>query len=183
VLGPVVFVVGLLAAQSAQPLPDPWNQSASALSGLGATSPWVMAGTLVLVGALTVLTALGLRPRVPATAWRLLAAGGAFLVVAGLSPQPVGGYSLVHMVAGALAWAAYTLWPLGLAASARVDRGLRLASAAASLVLSVLVVWFTAQLVTDGTWYGLSQRIVILAQAAWPVVVALTVTGQKPPSA
>ncbi|MFC5136972.1 DUF998 domain-containing protein [Actinomycetospora rhizophila] len=177
-LGPAVFVVGLLAAQSAQPLPDPWNQSASALSGLGATSRWIMAGTLVLVGALTVLTALGLRPRVPASAWRLLAAGGAFLVVAGLSPQPVGGYSLVHMVTGGLAWAAYTLWTLALAASPTVDRRLRVASAVAFVVLSVLVVWFTVQLVTTGTWYGLSQRILILAQAVWPVVVAVMVSAR-----
>ncbi|MDD7939345.1 DUF998 domain-containing protein [Actinomycetospora lutea] len=183
VLGPVVFVAGLLAAQAAQPLPDPWNQSASALSSLGATSRWIMAGTLVLVGALTVLTALGLRPRVPSTSWRLLAAGGAFLVVAGLSPQPVGGYSAVHMVAGGLAWAAYTLWPLGLVAAPTLDRRLRLASAIATVVLAALVVWFTAQLVTNGTWYGLSQRIVILAQAIWPVVVAAHVSelrGYRP---
>lgn len=179
VLGPAVFVVGILAAQAAQPLPDAWNRSASALSGLAATSRWIMAGTLVLVGGLTVLTALGLRPRVPATAWRLLAAGGAFLVVTGLSPQPVEGYSAVHMVAGALAWAAYTLWPLGLVAAPAIDRRLRVASAVAVLVLAVLLAWFTAQLVTSGSWYGLSQRIVILAQAVWPVVVAAAISARE----
>lgn len=179
VLAPTVFVVGLLWAQAAQPLPDPWNQSASALSGLAASSRWIMAGTLVLVGVLTVLTAVGLRSRVPPTAWRLLAAGGAFLVVAGLSPQPVGGYSAVHMVSGGLAWAAYTLWPVGLAASRDVDRTLRLASGVAAVVLALLVAWFTVQLVTNGTWYGLSQRIVILAQAVWPVVVAVTASPRE----
>ncbi|GAA4884990.1 DUF998 domain-containing protein [Actinomycetospora straminea] len=177
VLGPVVFVVGVLAAQAAQPGPDPLDQSLSALSGHAATSRWIMTGTLVLVGALTVLTALALRPRVPPAAWRLLAAGGAFLVVTGLSPQPVGGYSAVHMVAGGLAWAAYTTWPLGLVASPAVDRRLRVASAVATGVLVVLVAWFAVQLVTTGTWYGLSERIVVLAQAVWPVVVAAHVSG------
>ncbi|MEJ2862849.1 DUF998 domain-containing protein [Actinomycetospora flava] len=179
VLAPTVFVVGLLLAQAAQPLPDPWNQSASALSGLAATSRWIMAGTLLLVGVLTGLTAVGLRSRVPPAAWRLLAAGGAFLVVAGLSPQPVGGYSVVHMVAGGLAWAAYTIWPLGLVASPTVDRRLRVASAVATVVLAALVAWFAVQLVTDGTWYGLSQRVVILAQAVWPVVVAVTASPRE----
>ncbi|MDD7968506.1 DUF998 domain-containing protein [Actinomycetospora lemnae] len=176
-LGPVVFVVGVLAAQAAQPGPDPLGQSVSALSGHAATSRWIMTGTILLVGALTVATALALRPRVPPAAWRLLAAGGVFLVVAGLSPQPVGGYSAVHMVAGGLAWASYTIWPLGLVASPAVDRRLRVASAVATGVLVVLVAWFAVQLVTTGTWYGLSQRIVVLAQAVWPVVVAVHVSG------
>ena len=47
-----------------------------------------MVSALVVAGVLVVLVALGLRRRVPAAAWRLLAAGGVFLVVAGLDPQP-----------------------------------------------------------------------------------------------
>ncbi|HSK61187.1 MAG TPA: DUF998 domain-containing protein, partial [Actinomycetospora sp.] len=91
------------------------------------------------------------------------------------NPQPVGGYSGVHMVAGSLAWLAYTLWPLGLARSPAVDPGLRRASAIAVAVLAVLLAWFAFQLVTDGPWYGPSQRIALLAQAVWPVVVAARV--------
>lgn len=176
-LGPVVLVVGFVAAQAAQPGPDPWNRSLSALSGQGASSRWIMVSALGTAGVLMVLVALGLRRRVPAAAWRLLAAGGVFLVVAGLDPQPVGGYSAVHMVTAGLAWAAFTAWPLALAFSPRVDHRLRWASATASAVLVVLVTWFTAQLVTDGTWYGISQRVVILAEAVWPVVVAATPTS------
>ncbi|MDT7745723.1 MAG: hypothetical protein QOE59_4801, partial [Actinomycetota bacterium] len=173
-LGPVVLVVGFVTAQAAQPGPDPWNRSLSALSGQGASSRWIMVGALGAAGVLVVLLALGLRRRVPAAAWRLLAAGGVFLVVAGLDPQPVGGYSAVHMVTAGLAWAAFTAWPLALAFSSRVDHRLRWASATATAVLIVLMAWFTAQLVTDGAWYGISQRVVILAQAVWPVVVAAT---------
>ncbi|MEJ2888876.1 DUF998 domain-containing protein [Actinomycetospora aeridis] len=179
VLAPAVFVAGLLAAQAAQPLPDPWNQSLSALSGLAASSRWIMSVSLAVMGGLSVLVAFGLRARVPAAAWRTLAAGGVLLAVAGLNPQPVGGYSTVHMVSAGLAWAAFTLWPLGLAASPTVDRRLRVGSVAVVVVLAVLVAWFTVQLVTDGTWYGLSQRIVILVQAVWPVVVAVTISARE----
>jgi hypothetical membrane protein len=181
-LGPVVLVVGFVTAQAAQPGPAPWNRSLSALSGQGASSRWIMVSALGAAGVLVVLVALGLRRRVPAAATRLLAAGGVFLVVAGLDPQPVGGYSAVHMVTAGLAWAAFTAWPLALAFSPRVDHRLRWASAIATAVLIVLMAWFTAQLVTDGAWYGISQRVVILAQAVWPVVVAATPTALTAPA-
>ena len=98
-------------------------------------------------------------------------------MVAGLDPQPAGGYSAVHMVTAGLAWAAFTAWPLALAFSPRVEHRLRWASVTATAVLIVLMAWFTAQLTTDGTWYGISERVVILAQAVWPVVVAALTAG------
>lgn len=180
VLAPAVLVVGLGAAQSAWPGPDPWNQSLSALSGLGATNRWIMAGTLGVAAVLHVLVAAGLRPRVPTAAWALLGAGGVMLLVASLNPQPVGGYSAVHMVAAGLAWAAFTTWPLGLAFSPSVEPRLRVASALVVAVLFVLVGWFAVQLVTSGTWYGTSQRIVMLVQAVWPIVVAAAVLAHRP---
>lgn len=178
VCAPVVLVAGLGAAQAAWPGPDPWRQSFSALAGLAAPSRWIMTLTLVVAAGLHVLVAVGLRHRVPTPAWALLAAGAVFLLVAGLDPQPVGGYSAVHMAAGGLAWLAYTTWPLGLARSPAVEPRLRRSSAVVTAVLAVLVAWFTFQLVTDGSWYGPSQRIVFLAQAVWPVVVAATVPSR-----
>ena len=180
VLAPAVLVVGLGAAQSAWPGPDPWNQSLSALSGLAATSRWIMAATLGVAAVLHVLVAAGLRPRVPAAAWALLGTAGVMLLVAALNPQPVGGYSAVHMVAAGLAWLAYSLWPLGLAFSPSVPPWLRRASAIVVVVLAVLVAWFTVQLITSGTWYGTSQRIVMLVQSVWPVVVAAAVLTHRP---
>ena len=175
---PVVFVLGLLTAQAAQQgLPDPFSQSLSGLAGHAATSRWIMSGTLVLVGVLMVLVAGGLRPRVPTAAWVLLGTGGVMLIVAALSPQPVGGYSAVHMVSAGLSWLASTLWPLGLATSPRVAPRLRWSSAAATAVLVVLVGWFSAQLLTEGTWYGISQRIVVVAQLVWPVVAAVALAA------
>ena len=180
VLAPAVLVVGLGAAQSAWPGPDPWNQSLSALSGLGATSRWIMAATLGVAAVLHVLVAAGLRSRVPTAAWALLGAAGVLLLVAALNPQPVGGYSAVHMVAAGLAWVAFTTWPLGLAFSPSVAPRLRWASAVVVAVLVVLVGWFAVQLVTSGTWYGTSQRIVMLVQAVWPIVVAAAVLTHRP---
>ena len=40
--------------------------------------------------------------------------------------------------------------------------------------------WFTVQLITSGTWYGTSQRIVMLVQSVWPVVVAAAVLTHRP---
>ena len=182
VLAPVVLVVGLLAAETAWPGPDPGSQSFSALAGLGATNRWIMADTLGLVGVLLAIVAFGFRPRVPRPAWGLLAAGGVLLAIAGLNPQPVGGYSLVHMIAAGLSWFAFTTWPLGLALSPAVDPGLRRASAIAFAVLAVLVAWFTVELVTTGEFYGLSQRILVVAQAVWPIRVAVAVLDHRAPA-
>ncbi|GAA4783724.1 hypothetical protein GCM10023200_16530 [Actinomycetospora chlora] len=181
VLAPIVLVTGLLWAQHAWPGPDPVDQSLSALAGLGATDRWIMSVTLGLVGVLLVLVAGGLRPRVPTPAWLVLGAGGALLTLAGLEPQPVGGYNPVHMGAAGLAWLAFTLWPLGLALSPAVNPRLRRASALAVVVLALLVAWFAVELITTGPWYGVSQRVVVLAQAVWPVVVASAVLGRRRP--
>ena len=179
VLAPVVLVTGLVAAQAAWPGPGAWNQSMSALAGLAAPHRWIMTVTIVAGSVIHVLVAVGLRHRVPTPAWALLGAGGVFLLIAGLNPQPPGGYSAVHMVAGGLAWVAYTTWPLGLARSPAVDPRLRRSSAIVAAVLAVLVAWFAFQLITSGPWYGPSQRIVLLAQAVWPIRVAAAVVGHR----
>jgi hypothetical membrane protein len=179
VVAPIVLVVGLRAAEAAWPGPDPASQSFSALAGLGATNRWIMAGTLALVGLLLAIVALGLRPRVPTPAWTLLAAGGVLLAVAGVTPQPVGGYSAVHMVAAGLAWFAFSTWPLGLALAPTVAPALRRDSVTAFVVLAVLVAWFTVELVTSGELYGLSQRVLVVAQAVWPIRVAVAVLDHR----
>jgi hypothetical membrane protein len=168
----VVFPAGLVAAQAAQPTVDPLSMSLSALAGLAATSRWIMTTTLLLVGLLCVLIAAGLR-LVPMPGRLLLGGGGVLLAVAALFPQPVGGGSSpVHMIAGGVAWAGFTTWPLALAFSDRIDRGLRRSSAVAVGAILVLLAWFTIELITSGTWYGVSQRVVFLSLAIWPIRVA-----------
>lgn len=172
VLAPVVFVVGLLAAQAAARAPDPLASSLSALAGRATPDRWIMTTTLGLSGMIYVLVAVGLRslPRPPRL---LLGLGGAMVLVVALAPQPVGGSSPLHMASAAVAWVAFGAWPLALACSTGVDVRLRWTSAVASGVLVVLLVWFAAQLVSDGTWYGVSQRVVFAAQGVWPIRVAV----------
>jgi hypothetical protein len=55
---------------------------------------------------------------------------------------------------------------------ARIDRGLRRSSAVAVGAILVLLAWFTIELITSGTWYGVSQRVVFLSLAIWPIRVA-----------
>ena len=171
-LGLPVFLAGLVAAQSAQPSLDPLSFSLSALASLAATDRWIMTTTLIVVGALNVLVALGLR-RVPSTGRVLLGSGGAFLVVTALFPQPVHGVDPVHMVVGGLAWFGFGSWPLALVASRTTTPRVRAASAAVVGLIAVLVGWFVWEMTTSGAWYGVSQRAAFVAMCAWPVVMAV----------
>ena len=171
-LGLPVFLVGLVAAQSAQPSLDPLSFSLSALASLAATDRWIMTTALIVVGALNVLVALGLR-RVPTTGRVLLGAGGAFLVATALFPQPVHGDDPVHMVVGGLAWFGFGSWPLALVVSRTTRPPVRVASAVVVGVIAVLVGWFVWQMVTSGPWYGFSQRAAFVAMCVWPLAMAV----------
>lgn len=171
---PGAFVVGLVAAEAAQPRPDPAGRSLSALAGGAASAPWIMASTLAAVGLISVAVAVGLRG-LPAAPRVVLGAAGGLLVVAAGVPQPAGGTSVTHMVAAGAAWAGFVAWPLVLACSRGVGRRLRRASVAATGVLLVLAVWFACQLVTGGAWYATSQRLLLLALAVWPASTAIAV--------
>ena len=168
----VVFPVGLVAAQSAQPTPEPSAMSLSALESLGAVDRWIMTTTVLVVGLTYVAVAARLHP-VPRVGRVLLGAGGGFLALAALFPQPVHGTSWPHMVAGGLAWAGFATWPLALVAGPTAGPVLRRGSLLAVAVMGALLAWFTVQLVTGGTWYGVSQRITVAAMGIWPLVVAV----------
>ncbi|MCD2190839.1 DUF998 domain-containing protein [Actinomycetospora soli] len=168
----LVFPVGLVAAQAAQPTADPLAMSLSALESLGAVDRWIMTTTVLTAGIAYVVVAAGLR-RVPPAGRVLLGAGGACLAVAALFPQPVGGTSWPHMVAGGLAWVGFTTWPLSLVRSATTPPGLRRASSVAVGVMAALLAWFTVELVTGGAAYGLSQRVTVVVMGIWPLVLAV----------
>lgn len=183
-LPPLLFPIGLVAAQSAQPSLDPLSFSLSALASLAATDRWIMTTTLLVIGALYVLVAAALR-QVPTTGRALLGAAGALLVVTALFPQPVRGDSPAHMIAGGLSWAAFASWPLAVAASPRFDVRLRRASVAMVGLLAVLLAWFVVEMISSGTWYGLSQRITIMMMCVWPLRMAVHAarhrsTGDEP---
>lgn len=178
-LAPVVLVGGIVAAVAAQPGADPVVASVSTLAGRGATDRWIMTGSLLALGAIYLLVAAGLR-RIPTAARLLLGLGGALVLVAALAAQPAGGSNPVHMVSAGFAWLAFVGWPLALVGSPALAPGLRRGSVAASGVLALLVAWFAVELWTGGELYGASQRVVLVAQTAWPIVVAVAARAAAP---
>jgi hypothetical protein len=164
VAAPVVVSAGSgLAAEP--PGYDPVRQTFSALAKSGAPGRSVMIGTLLALGLGYVLVAAalpGLRPRGRV----VLGVGGAAVALAAVLAQPATGDSTGHLVAAGVGWAAFTLFPL--AAS-----GARRGPMVAFGVLVALVTWFTVELVTGGPYLGLAQRVTVVAQTAWPLVLAL----------
>jgi hypothetical protein len=146
----------------------------------GATDRWILTATVLTIGLSYVGVAAGLR-LVPPLGRVLLGLGGAFLIVSALFPQPAVVVSWVHMVAGALAWVGFTTWPLTLVSARSVGPRLRRASPAATGSLVVLLAWFTVQMVTSGTWYGLSERITVAAMGVWPIVLAVRGAARELP--
>ena len=173
VLAPVAVLVGAGYAASVQPPGyDPVRQTFSALANHGATDRWVMGATLLVLGLAYVVVAAGL-PGLGRRARVVLGAGGAAVALVALFPQPAVGSSPWHMVTAALGWVAFTCFPL--AASRRSGpRLLRRGPAwAVTAVLLALLAWFTWELLTGGPFLGLAQRVLVVAQTLWPLVLAL----------
>jgi hypothetical membrane protein len=171
-LAPVLLIGGwTLAAARQPPGYDATRDTISALAAIGATDRWMMTAALVGVGLCHVVTALGL--------WRAAAAGRLVLAVGGVAtlmvaafPLPRTGSSAAHAVAALVAFGALTIWP----ALARVPRYARVATA----VLALLLAWFGAELLTDGSRVGLSERVLAGAQALWPLCAALLMRRLPP---
>lgn len=169
---PVILGTGLAVAQARQPRTyDPIRDTISALAAHGATDRWVMTSALAGLGACHMVTAWGLRPG--RTAGRVvLGAGGVATVLVATFPQPAHGNSVAHTVAATVAFSALALWPAA-AAGRRVAPLLAPpVSAAATVVLVGLVVWFAAEL--HGGQRGLAERAAAGAQALWPLAVVVT---------
>lgn len=169
-IAPLVLVGGWSLARSAQPDYDSLRDTLSDLAALGASHREVMTDALVVLGLAHVLTALLLR--IQARAGRALQVlGGLATVLVAFLPLSSESDDLGHGVAVAVALIALALWP---AFGARADGPPVLQPhpmRAASLVLSLLVVWFAVALITD-TYAGLAERVAVLAQALWPLIVA-----------
>ena len=127
-------------------------------------------------GACEIATGLALRPA--AVAGRLiLATGGAAGLLVAASPEPAGaGGSLRHALSAALGLAAMAAWP---AAARRrgpsVPWGLRpRVSAAASVLLLGVLLWFGAELIASGGLDGLAERVLGGTLILWPPLVVLS---------
>jgi len=170
---PLVLVGGWTLAQWRQPPGyNPVRDTISALAAHGATDRWIMTSALAGLGACHVVTALGLRPA-RCTGRLVLAGGGIATVMVAAFAQPARGNLVAHTVAATVAFTALAAWP-ALAWRRRPSPPLLSArpSAAASVVLVGLVVWFAAEL--HGGERGLAERAAAGAQALWPLAVVVS---------
>lgn len=108
---PVLLIGGWTLAAGRQPAGyDAVTDTISALASAGATDRWLMTGALAGLGGCHLVTALGLRRAAPAG--RLtLAVGGAATVLVAVFPLPRDGGSTAHTVAAGAAFLALAGWP------------------------------------------------------------------------
>jgi hypothetical membrane protein len=174
-LAPILVIGGsVLAAARQPPGYDPVHETLSVLASMGATDRWIMTGTLVVAGLAYVVVGIGLTG-VTVAARVVIALAGAAVALAGLFAQPVGGSSPWHMGSAAVAWIAFTSWPL--VVCPRPARPGLLSLRTTWLVTTVLLClmgWFFVQLLTDGLHLGLVERILVVAQTLWPAAVVFT---------
>jgi hypothetical membrane protein len=174
---PVLLISGWTVAAGLQPEPfDSIRQSVSTLAGTGAADRWVMTLAFVVVAACYIATAIALRPAALAGRLVLIAAGLAGVLVAASPQAAPGSFSLAHAFWSALGFAFLAAWPLAARQQGpMVPWGLRSAAAVgASAVITVLLAWFLAELVTHGGQIGLAERVLGCAQALWPLLVVVS---------
>jgi hypothetical membrane protein len=174
-LAPVALIGGWTIAAARQVGHfNPVRESISALAARGATDRWIMTVGLAVLGACHVVTALGLRPARVSGRW-LLAAGGVSTLVVGASPQPAHGSAPAHLLAASVGFATLTLWPVFAACADGPVVLRRRYAAVVTGVLLALLGWLAVEIGADGAHIGLSERMLAGAQAAWPLIVVVTV--------
>lgn len=158
----LVPIVGWLIGQHLQPPGyNPYRQTISALAAHGARDRWVMTLGLFVLGIAHLITA-ALLTQVGRPGRGALAVGGAATVAVAALPQP----NPWHLVAAGCAFAAFTSWP-----AVALVPGVR-ARVAATAVLAGALLWFGLQL-GGGALLGFTERIVVAAEALWPLMVAI----------
>ncbi len=159
---PVLLIGGWTVAAGLQPQPfDSIRQSVSTLAGAGAADRWVMTVAFVVVAGCYVITAVALRPAALSGRLVLIAAGLAGVLVAA-SPEAAPVF--------------LSAWPLASRQQGpTVPWGLRPpAAVSASAMITILLAWFLAELITHGGQIGLAERVLGSAQALWPLLVVLS---------
>lgn len=171
---PVALICGWALAATLQPAGyDAMVDSISALAAQGAADPWLMTGSLYVLGVCHLATAIGLRAA--ALSGRVvLACGGVASVVVALSPEPAGGTSLRHLVSTGIGFTLLALFPV-LAAERDTSAVWALRPTTGTVVTVVMAAgaaWFLIELHGHSV-AGLAERILTAVQAAWPLVVVV----------
>jgi hypothetical membrane protein len=178
---PVVLIGGWAVAASLQPAGyDPMVASISALAANGAVDPWLMSGALYILGVCHMATALGLRPAaVPGRV--ALACGGVASIVVGLSPEPLDGTSLRHLISTGLGFTLLALFPiLASVRGAPLAWPLRPAvGRVATALMAAGAAWFLLELHGHGI-AGLAERVLTAAQTIWPLLIVVACVRAQP---
>jgi len=140
------------------------RQTISALAAHSATDRWVMTTGLFLLGLAHLCTAIALVQVGPVGRTALGLAGAATIAVAALA-QPAAG----HLLAAGVAFVALCLWPVFAQVPARRFR------VVITLALLALLLWFAFELRQESLLLGLSERILVAAEALCPLIVAIGV--------
>jgi hypothetical membrane protein len=143
------------------------RETISALAAHGATDRWIMTGALAILGLCHVVTAAGFT-EIGAASRAVLAIGGIATGLVAALPQPDGG----HVPAATVGFVALAVWP---GASMRT---LRVARAAAVIILLCLLAWLGLEL-RSGSLLGLSERVLAGAEALVPLTFAAVVAGRR----
>ncbi|HEY1698412.1 MAG TPA: DUF998 domain-containing protein [Trebonia sp.] len=178
---PTVLIVGLAVASYLQPPRfDAMNNTVSALAATGANDDWIMTATFIAVGAIAIVTALGLRPAAGPGRFVLGAGGFGGMMVAAF-PEHLGG-SLVHACWAGVGFGGLVLWPLiASRGGPDVPWGLRRATGAAVTgVYCALLIWFLTEELTRGLEIGVAERAAGLSMCLWPLLVAVSCRLSRP---
>ena len=184
---PMLLIGGWTWAAAIQPVPfDAVVRTISDLAARDTPHRWLMTTALVGVGLSHLATAYALAP---AAAHGRLVHGLGGLATLGVAafPLPSGrGSSAAHTAAATVAFISLAAWP-AFAWVRRPGPGQVVASvlgprvsAAATSALLLAVGWFFTELLVGGDSVGLAERVAAGAQAAWPLVVALSLRKTQP---
>ncbi len=184
---PVALIGGWTWAAAIQPVPfDAVVRTISDLAARDTPDRWLMTTALVGVGLSHLATAYALAPA--AAPGRLIhgLGGLATLGVAAFPLPSGGGSSAAHTATATVAFISLAAWP-AFAWVRRPGPGQVVAgvlgprvSAAATSALLLAVGWFFTELLVGGDKVGLAERVAAGAQAAWPLVVALSLRKTQP---
>jgi hypothetical membrane protein len=172
---PVVLAAGYLYAASLTPGFQPVSQPLSDLGAANAGTRWLMAVTLMLVGASYIVTALGLRPADIAGRWLLGGAGVMMFWVALIPNNVVGKWTLRHILGSALVFGLLALWPamsghLGPRVPWPLRRRVGVIISIVAFVLIELTLWgIILRADTDGA----REVLLYAVTALWPLVVVV----------
>jgi hypothetical protein len=130
-----------------------------------------MTAALVGVGVCDMVTGAGLRPARGTGRVALIGGGFATMMVA-VFPQPVRGNGVDHTIAAAIAFITLAFWPvMAVRRRAQVPVLSFPFAVSATVVTLGLLTWFTLEI--HGSHRGLAERAAALAEAVWPLVVAI----------